>query len=129
MSAGSSSAGNRIRFLADQDFREAIVIGLQRRRPEINIRLVKEIGLLHRPDPEILEYAREQGRMLLTHDKRTMPKHLDDLLLTLPPGDHHPGGFLVPQRMATGRAIEELLLIWEASEPEEWQDRFTFLPL
>ena len=41
----------------------------------------------------------------------------------------NPGVFLIPQRLDVGTAIEELLLIWLASEAEEWEDRLEWLPL
>lgn len=129
MSDAGVSGEQHIRFLADQNFRAAIVEGLRRMRPEMDIQSVRDIGLTDAPDPVVLAYANEHGRVLLTHDKRTMPRHLDDFLRAAPAGVHHPGGLLIPQRMATGPAIEEILLIWEASEPNEWQDRITFLPL
>lgn len=118
-----------IRFLADHNFRDAIVTGLRRQRPLMDIITARDVGIELLPDPQVLAFAREHGRLLLTHDKRTMPTYLDDLLRALPSGEHSPGGFVVPQMMATGKAINDLLLIWEASEPEEWQDRLTFLPL
>jgi hypothetical protein len=129
MTGAAGSPYEHIRYLADQNFRESIIEGLRHRRPAMDIVLVKDVGLLHRPDPEILAYAKQHGRALLTQDKRTMPGHLDDFLRSLPAGEHSPGVFLIPQRMATGPAIEEILLIWEASRPEEWVDRITFLPL
>jgi Domain of unknown function (DUF5615) len=127
--AGGRTHVRRIRFLADHDFRDSIVEGLRRERPDCDILMVRDAGLLHRPDPDLLAYAQQHGRMLLTHDKRTMPGHMDDFVRALPHGEHSPGGFLVPQRMAIGPAIQELLLIWEASEPDEWRDCITFLPL
>lgn len=129
MSDVRASSGRRIRFLADQNFRAAIVDGLRRMRPDMDIQSVRDIGLADAPDPVVLAYANEHEHVLLTHDKRTMPMHLDDFLRAAPAGTHHPGGLLIPQRMATGPAIEEILLIWEASEPNEWQDRITFLPI
>lgn len=67
----------RIRFRADQNFRAAIVEGLRRMRPEMDIQSVRDIGLTGAPDPVVLACANEHERMLLTHDKRTMPRHLD----------------------------------------------------
>ena len=122
-------ADKRIRFLGDEDFRDAIIEGLRRKQPEVDILTAVEVGTLGRPDPAVLAHALEHGRIVLTHDKRTMPQHRGAFLLTLAPGQHSPGVFVVPQRMATGPAIEELLLIWEASEPGEWRDRVTYLPL
>jgi hypothetical protein len=39
------------------------------------------------------------------------------------------GLILVPQRMPIRLAIEDLLLIWQASEAEEWINRMRWLPL
>ena len=39
------------------------------------------------------------------------------------------GVFLVPQSFDIGTAIEELLLIWLASEASEWENRLEWLPL
>lgn len=121
--------GRRIRFLADHNFRDAIVTGLRHKHPLIDIITARDVDIQLLPDPQVLAYAKEHGRLLLTHDKRTMPGYLDELLRALSAGEHGPGGFVVPQRMATGKAINDLLLIWEASEPEEWRNRLTFLPL
>jgi hypothetical protein len=121
--------GRQIRFLADENLRAAIVDGLRRRQPMIDIVTAVKAGLLHRADPDVLSFAMEQGRVLLTHDARTIPDHLGALLLTLTPEQHSPGVFVLPQRLATGPAIEEILLLWEASEPEEWRNRVTYLPL
>jgi len=40
-----------------------------------------------------------------------------------------PGMILVPDRMAIREAIEELLLIWQISEAEEWINQMRRLPL
>jgi hypothetical protein len=37
--------------------------------------------------------------------------------------------FLVPQSLEISRAIDELLLIWLASEASEWENRLEWLPL
>jgi hypothetical protein len=38
-------------------------------------------------------------------------------------GKQSAGVFLVPQSLDVGTAIEELLLIWLASEASEWENR------
>jgi len=40
-----------------------------------------------------------------------------------------PGLIIVPQDLDIGRAIEDLLVIWAASDAEEWTDKVGFLPL
>ncbi len=44
-------------------------------------------------------------------------------------GNRSPGVFLIPQSIDIGRAIDELLLIWLASEASEWANRLEWLPL
>jgi hypothetical protein len=44
-------------------------------------------------------------------------------------GKHSSGVFLVSQSIDVGTAIEELLLIWLASEAVEWENRLVWLPL
>jgi len=77
-------------------------------------------------DPEVLRLAAEQRRVLVSHDLGTMPGHFrrfrDDEW-------HAAGVFLVPQSLDPGTAIEELLLVWVASDASEWEDRLVWLPL
>ena len=40
-----------------------------------------------------------------------------------------PGLVIISQDLDIGRAIEELLLVWAASEAEEWENTVIFLPL
>jgi hypothetical protein len=55
-----------------------------------------------------------------------MPRHFGNFLQAR---RSSPGLILVPQHMRIGEAIEELLLIWGASETEEWENRWQALPL
>jgi hypothetical protein len=44
-------------------------------------------------------------------------------------GRSHPGVIVVPQHHSTSVIAEELLLIWEASDAEEWVNTLCYLPL
>jgi hypothetical protein len=44
------------------------------------------------------------------------------------PGKSIPGLFIVPQQSAIGAIIESLLLVWSASQAEEWRNRVEYLP-
>jgi hypothetical protein len=55
-----------------------------------------------------------------------MPRHLGDFLQT---HGSSPGVLFVPQYLPIGVAIEELVTIWGASEPEEWENRIVRIPL
>ena len=39
------------------------------------------------------------------------------------------GVIVVPQALSVAAAAEDLMLIWSATEAEEWKDRIAFLPL
>ena len=114
-----------VRLLADEDLDSDIIKGLQTREPTIDILNIKETSLRGTEDPELLEIAAEQNRILVSHDRRTMTRHFRERLAA---GKPSPGLFIVPQRGAIGEAVESLLLIWIASQAEEWYDRVVYLP-
>ncbi|GAC1447414.1 MAG: hypothetical protein PVSMB4_02790 [Ktedonobacterales bacterium] len=117
------------RFLADEDFNHAVVSGLRRARPAIDILTAPEAGTLHMPDPEVLIWAAAHDRILLSHDKRTMPDHFYRFLAQLGSGEHSPGVLLVPQKLAIGDTIAAVAEVWELSAHGEWRDILTRLPL
>ncbi len=77
-------------------------------------------------DPEILIWCEEHAFILVTNNRKTMSNHLLDHLAE---GRHSPGIFVMNPKMGIGATIEELLLIWGASDASEHQDRITHLPL
>jgi hypothetical protein len=62
-----------IRFLADENFNNAIVRGLRLRLPGVDIVRAQDEGLTGVEDPELLEWAAREERVLLTHDVATIP--------------------------------------------------------
>ncbi|MBI4475225.1 MAG: DUF5615 family PIN-like protein, partial [Acidobacteria bacterium] len=64
-----------IRFAVDEDFDNRIVRGLLRLLPTLDIVRAEDAGLLGKRDPEVLEWAAGENRVLLTHDGSTMTKH------------------------------------------------------
>ncbi|HLH06631.1 MAG TPA: DUF5615 family PIN-like protein [Terriglobales bacterium] len=76
-------------------------------------------------DPEVLELAAAEGRVLVSHDTSTMPVHFAERShLGLP----NPGVLLAFQNAAIGNIIESLLLVWSASREEEWTNQIHYLP-
>lgn len=76
-------------------------------------------------DPEVLALAASAGRMLVTHDRRTMPRHFAEFIVR----QASPGLLVIPQSLAVASAVEDLILIWSATEAVEWIDRLAALPL
>lgn len=116
----------KIRFLADADLNRAIVSGTLRREPFLDFMTAHAAGLRGMHDPEVLALAAEQQRVLVSHDVGTMPAQFRAFRNA---GKHSAGVFLVSQSLDVGTAIDELLLIWLASEASEWENRLEWLPL
>lgn len=115
-----------VRFLADEDLDSDIIEGLRSREPAIDILDVKNAGLRGTKDPDLLELGAEQDRILITHDRRTITRHFRERLAAAKP---NPGLFIAPQRCSIGEIVESLLLVWTASQAEEWRDKIVYLPL
>lgn len=112
-------------FLADEDVDADIIQGLRSGEPAIDILDVKTAGLRGMDDPALLELAAQQDRIVISHDRRTMTRFF---LERLAAGKSNPGLFIAPQRHAIGEIVESLLLVWTASQPEEWRNRIVYLP-
>lgn len=115
----------RIRFQADADLDGRILRGLRRIGPEVDIQTAAEAGLAALEDAEVLRLAAEAGRTLISQDRSTMPGHFQRFLAR----SQSPGVILLRARVPIAVAIEELLLIWAASEAEEWINRLVWIPL
>lgn len=114
-----------VRFLADEDLDSDITDGLRSREPAIDILDVKKAGLRGKGDTVLLDLAAQQDRILITHDRRTMTRYFQERLAA---GRLGAGVFVVPQRAAIGAIIESLLLVWTASQAEEWRNQIVYLP-
>jgi hypothetical protein len=117
---------SRPRFLADHDLNEHIVDGLVRREPAALVIRARDVGLADRPDPEVLEYAAREGWLIVSHDVNTMPAHAHARMRG---GQAMAGLLMVRQDQPIGPVIDSLVLIWSASEAEEWHSQIGFLPL
>ena len=113
------------RFLADANFRHAIFSGVRRREPAIDFVTVQEVGRKDRSDPDILEFAARENRILVSHDYRTMPVHFRAFVSK----HSSPGVFLIPQKSVVADAIDAVVLVWAASDAEEWRNRLTYVRL
>lgn len=97
-----------------------------RREPSLDFLTAQSGGLRGMNDPEVLALAAEHQRVLVSHDVGTMPAHFRAFRNA---GKRSAGIFLVPQSLDVRTAIDELLLIWLASEASEWENRLEWLPL
>jgi hypothetical protein len=115
----------KLRFQADADLNEDIVTGVLRREPQIDFTTATATRLRGLSDLEVLAIAAQDGRVLVSHDRRTMPHAFFQFVQS----NESPGLFLVSQKTEVLDAIESLLLAWSASDAEEWKNRMIVLPV
>ena len=115
----------RVRFQADADLKYAIVIATKRNEPAIDFQSAQEGGLEGVEDPDVLSIAAREGRVLVSHDRRTMPYHFAEFISAR----ESPGLIIVSQRAPIATVAEDLFLIWFATEAEEWVNQIRTIPL
>lgn len=115
-----------IRFLTDEDFNGMILSGVRLRLPKLDIIRVWDTKVRERPDPEVLEFAASENRIILSHDVNTMDLHARARVFA---GQPMPGLFLIHQDFAIGRAIDEIVTLAECSREGEWDGMIQYLPL
>lgn len=114
-----------VKFQADADLNQAIVTGVIRRQPAINFQTATEAGLEGLKDAEVLALSAKQKRILVTHDRRTMPTEFAEFMVN----NQSSGVLIVSRKIALETVIEELILIWSVTTAEEWINRIAKVPL
>src|SRR5438874_2019264 len=115
-----------LRLLVDQDLDHDILRGLSRRIRGLDAVTAFEIGMSEATDIELLTWAAQAGRPLITHDRTTMPTHAAGLMNE---GKDIAGLFVVPRRMPLRQVLDDLELIITCSESDEWTNVMRYLPL
>lgn len=115
----------KVRFQADADLNQVILLATLRQEPAVDFQTATAAGLARLKDRAVLALSARDGRLLVTHDHRTMPRHFAEFIAQ----GTSPGLLVVPQRLSVASVVEELMLIWLATEAEEWTNRVSFLPL
>jgi len=107
-----------IRFHLDENVDHAIADGL--RRYGVDVTITSEVGLLRATDDAQLAFARDNRRVIVTHD--------DDFLAMHSQGMPHAGiAYCPPDTHPIGSIIQTLLLIHGALEPDEMTNHVEFL--
>jgi hypothetical protein len=115
----------KARFLADADLHPGIVRGISARSPEVDFKISQNALPQGTRDPEVLAFAAQINRVLVSHDVDSMPRHFREFT----GARTSPGLILIPQRLGIGAAIEELLLVWECTDAKELLNQVLYLPL
>ena len=112
------------RFQADADLNQTIVLATTRQELGIDFQTATAAGLAGLSDLEVLGLATRTGRILVSHDLKSMPRHFGEFLRH----SSSPGVLLVPQHLPASAVAEELILVWSVTEASEWTDRLVVLP-
>ncbi len=115
----------KARYQADADLNEDLVTGILRREPKVDFQTATAAALRLLSDLDVLTLAARQGRVLVSHDRRTMPRAFAGFVRS----NVSPGIFIVSQMTDLLNAIDELLPVWSASEAEEWTNQLATIPL
>ncbi|MEG4799415.1 DUF5615 family PIN-like protein [Microcoleus sp. ARI1-B5] len=117
-----------IQYLFDENVDPAYANQIRRRNPDL---VVLAVGELTAPskgtlDPEILIWCEIYNFILVTNNRRSMLVHLTD---RIEKSRHIPGIFFLNSKMSIGQNIDELILIYQGSFDDEYQDKIEHLPL
>jgi predicted nuclease of predicted toxin-antitoxin system len=115
-----------MKFLADENFNGKLLTGLRTALPEMDVLRVQDTAMLASPDPELLAWAAEQDRILLTHDVQTLAGYA---YARVQEGLPMAGVIEVRVSESIGTLIEELLLMIEASTAEEFENQVRYIPI
>jgi len=113
-------------LLADENFKAQIQTGLRRHLPAIDLVSVQDLDIRSVDDSDLLERAALEKRVLLTHDVNTVPRFAFERLNV---GKPMPGVVVVPDQMAIGMAIEELVVLVELGTDQDVDLQVLHLPL
>jgi len=116
------------RFLLDEHINRAIQRQLRRQNPNLEVLAIGDPGAPSGgiSDPDLLNWIEQNGYILVTENRSTMPMHLSDHFVS---GRHIPGIFWIRPGVGIGRIIEELYPIYLSSLADEYKDRAIYIPM
>jgi hypothetical protein len=114
-----------MKFLADENFNNDILRGVWRRIPEASFTRVQDTEIAGADDRRVLEFAAQQGYIILSHDVNTLRGYFYERITA---ALSVPGLFLIHKQTPIGEVIDALELIILASDEAEWLGQATYIP-
>ena len=97
-----------------------------RREFRIDFQTAQAARLHDLDDGAVLRLAASEFRILVSHDKRTMPGSLASSIAS---GGTSPGVLLViPQNAPIGEVVDTLILIWADDRAGDWRNLIVKIP-
>lgn len=104
-----------LRLASDADVHGGIIRGLRRRLPEIDLVRVQDVLPEGTVDPDVLAWAAEENRTLITNDRNTM---IGFAYQHVSAGEPMPGLIATTNDQSIESAIDDILLIAECMTEE-----------
>jgi Domain of unknown function (DUF5615) len=119
---------SQVRFLIDESVRLSVVAALHRLEPAIDVHRVGQPGMpaFASSDSDLLAFGESSQRILVSLDRASMPGEIANHLAN---GRHTWGVLFVTRRCSFRQLLDDLVLIWSASDAEEWRDTIHYLPI
>jgi hypothetical protein len=119
---------SNLKYLLDENVDDSLRSALHSHWPDMIVWRVGQPAAPRcgTPDPEILVWCETKGFTLVTNNRESMPVHLQEHLAA---GRHVPGILTLNPRMTVRETLDELALIWVASDPIQFVDQIIYLPV
>lgn len=108
--------------LAGENFSHRILLGIKLRAGNLDVLVAQNVGLAGKKDGPLLAWAAEQSRIVLTHDRQTVPKYTHERIQSQQP---MPGVIVVSDTMPIGEAVEALTTYLECGVAEDFENSVT----
>ncbi len=117
-----------VRYLIDENLPPVYQIQLLSRKSDLTVWAIGDPGTPPRGslDPDILQWCEQHRFILVTSNRRSMPIHLVEHLNS---NRHIPGIFVLRPKATIGEILDDLILIAEIDELDEFCDRIIHIPL
>jgi len=113
-------------LLVDEHVPPALVLGLTKRQPALDIVSVPDLALRGASDPDLLELAARVNRIVVTFDRNTLVAAAYERIAA---GETVAGVIVVDNQMSIGQAIDEILIIADCSRDDELEGQVWYVPL
>lgn len=115
-----------MKFLADENLDYRIFKGLQLVLPELDLVRVQDTEIYQASDPEVLEWAARENRIVITHDVQTMTRFAYERIKN---GLSTPGVIEIRKVTPIGQVIEELSVMIGAGSPDDFENQVRYIPI
>jgi hypothetical protein len=115
-----------IPLLADEHFPHEIVTQTRAWSAEVDFLTVQDVGLDGMPDPNLLEWAWEHGRVIVSYDVNTLIGFAYQRIRAAKPMAGLVIGF---RHIAVGDVVRDLAIISVCGFPSDLKNQVLFLPV